>query len=193
MSSLEKSIADLENDILSDPPRISVYHDLPFAIFRYDTNQEWELRREVDKLATRLHNKGKNVKIISLSDLLWESIEKSEGLDVLIDYEKEFGYNEAQEQVITYLTDENYCPLRDLLQNKLSGLDQNRDVVFVVHAMAMAPSLYHMSRLMDEMHGKSKITAILFYPGSREGITALKFMDIPNKEAMGNYRVKIYN
>lgn len=193
MSSLEKSITNLESDILSDPPRISVYHDLPFAIFRYDTNEEWDLRRAVDKLATRLKNNGKNVKIISLIDLLWECIEKSEGLDVLVDYEKEFGFNDAQEQVNVYLTNEDYCPLKKLLIEKINRLDPNNDVVFVVHAISMAPSIYHLSTLLNEMHGKTQVTIILFYPGSREGTTGLIFMDVPGREASANYRVKIYN
>lgn len=193
MSSLEKSITDLESDILSDPPRISVYHDLPFAIFRYDTNEEWELRRAVDKLATRLKNNGKNVTIISLFDLLWESIEKSEGLNVLVNYEKEFGFSDAQDQVNEYLTNEDYYPLKKLLIEKINDLDPNNDVVFIVHAISMAPSIYHLSTLLNEMHGKTQVTIILFYPGSREGTTGLIFMDVLGREASANYRVKIYN
>ena len=44
MSSLKNRIELLENDLKADPPRISVYHDLPFAIFRYDPEEEWKLR-----------------------------------------------------------------------------------------------------------------------------------------------------
>jgi len=36
MLSLEKRIALLENDLKAVPPRISVHHNLPFAILRYD-------------------------------------------------------------------------------------------------------------------------------------------------------------
>jgi hypothetical protein len=34
MSSLKDSIAPLEGDLKAVPPRIGVYHDLPFAIMR---------------------------------------------------------------------------------------------------------------------------------------------------------------
>ena len=54
MSSLKGRIELLESDLKAVPPRISVYHDLPFAILRYDPAEEWELRREVKLLATRL-------------------------------------------------------------------------------------------------------------------------------------------
>jgi hypothetical protein len=36
------------------------------------------------------------------------------------------------------------------------------------------------------------VTTILFYPGSLEGTTGLRFMGLKGREAMGNYRVKIY-
>ena len=43
MSSLKDRIELLEDDLKAVPPRISVYHDLPFAILRYDPSEEWEL------------------------------------------------------------------------------------------------------------------------------------------------------
>lgn len=30
----------------------------------------------------------------------------------------------------------------------------------------MAPGIYHMSKLLDQMQGKTRATTILFYPGS---------------------------
>ena len=57
----------------------------------------------------------------------------------------------------------------------------------------MAPYIYYMSRLLDEMKGRTRVPAILFYPSSLEGTTGLRFMDMPMREApLGNYRVKIY-
>ncbi len=39
MSSLKERIELLENDLKAVPSRISVYHDLPFAILRYDPDE----------------------------------------------------------------------------------------------------------------------------------------------------------
>src|SRR6266576_34786 len=64
MSSLRDSIALLESDLKAVPPRINVYHDLPFAIMRYDPIDEWELRREIRLLATRLEAAGKEVHVV---------------------------------------------------------------------------------------------------------------------------------
>ncbi len=44
MLSLEERIDLLESDLKAVPMRISVYHDLPFAILHYEPEKEWELR-----------------------------------------------------------------------------------------------------------------------------------------------------
>src|SRR3954467_11490862 len=105
MSSLTGRIELLESDLKAVPPRISVYPGLPFAIMRYDPTDEWELRREIKLLATRLEAVGKEVHIIPMSDLLWSALGKvhqkddDEGLEAVIELEKQRGYVAAQQQV----------------------------------------------------------------------------------------------
>jgi hypothetical protein len=198
MSSLKDSIAPLESDLKAVPSRISVYHDLPFAIMRYDPTDEWELRREIKLLATRLEAVGKEVHIILMSELLWSALEKvhlkddDEGLVALIELEKERGYVEAQQQVTTYLSSKVWMPLWELLAERLTSINPKNSVVFLTRVAAMSPGIFHMSMLLDKMHGKTKVATILFYPGSIEGTTGLRFMDLKDRDALGNYRVKIY-
>src|ERR1044071_7579337 len=99
MSSLRERIELLEDDLKAVPQRISVYHDLPFAILRYDRDEEWDLRREVRLLATRLETTGKKVRTIPMSEFLWKAIEETEGLDEVVGLERSRGYPAAQEQV----------------------------------------------------------------------------------------------
>lgn len=192
MSSLSSRIELLENDMMADPPRISVYHDLPFAIFRYDPEEEWVLRREARLLATRLEDGGKKTAIIHLSDLLWQAISDTEGIDAVVDLENARGFVAAQEQITTYLSDRDWRPLADLLTERLQALNGSTQVVFLMRAAAMAPGIYYMSKLLDQMQGKTSLTTILFYPGSIEGTTGLRFMALKDRDALGNYRVKIY-
>jgi hypothetical protein len=137
MSSLKDSIAPLESDLKAVPPRISVYHDLPFAIMRYDPTDEWELRRENKLLATRLQAVGKEVHIILMSEILWSALEKvhqkddDEGLEALIELEKARGYLEAQQQVTTYLSSKVWIPLWDLLAERLRSITTENSIVFV--------------------------------------------------------------
>ena len=192
MFSLKERIELLEQDLLAVPSRINVYHDLPFAIFRYNTDEEWNLRREVKLLATRLEVTGKEVHIIPMSEFLWQAIEETEGLDAVVELERERGYLAAQDQVTTYLSDRDWRPLANLLAERLQEYDPAKAIAFLTRVAAMAPGIYHVSKLLDQMQGKTRVTTILFYPGSIEGTTGLRFMDLKEREALGNYRVKIY-
>jgi hypothetical protein len=198
MSSLKDSIAPLESDLKAVPPRISVYHDLPFAIMRYNPTDEWELRREIKLLATRLEAVGKNVHIIPMSELLWSALDKvyekddDEGFEAVVALEKQRGYVEAQQQLTTYLSSKVWVPLWDLLADRLAAINPENSVVFLTRVAAMSPGIFHMSMLLDKMNGRTKATTILFYPGSIEGTTGLRFMELKDRDALGNYRVKIY-
>ena len=198
MSLLKDSIAPLESDLKAVPPRISVYHDLPFAIMRYNPTDEWELRREIKLLATRLEAVGKTVHMIPMSELLWSALEQvnqkddDEGFEAVVALEKDRGYVEAQQQVTTYLSSKVWVPLWDLLADRLASINPECSVVFLTRVAAMSPGIFHMSMLLDKMHGKTKVPTILFYPGSIEGTTGLRFMELKDRDALGNYRVKIY-
>jgi hypothetical protein len=198
VSSLRDSIDPLESDLKAVPLRINVYHDLPFAIMRYDPTDEWELRRETELLATRLEGVGKEVHIIPMAELLWSALEKvhqkddDEGLEALIALEKERGFVEAQQQLATYLSDKVWIPLWDLLEERLASINPESSVVFLTRVASMSPGIFNMSMLLDKMQGITKVATILFYPGSIEGTTGLRFMDLKDREALGNYRVKIY-
>jgi hypothetical protein len=192
MSSLKERIELLENDLKAVPHRISVYHDLPFAILRYDPTEEWDLRREVRLLATRLEATGKEVHIIPMSEFLWKAIEETEGIDAVVELERERGYLAAQDQVTAYLSDWDWRPLANLVAERLAGYGPAKTLAFLTRVAAMAPGIYHMSKLLDQMQGKTWVTTILFYPGSIEGTTGLRFMDLKDRDILGNYRVKIY-
>ena len=192
VSSLKNRIEHLENDLKAVPSRISVYHDLPFAILRYEPNEEWDLRREVKRLATRLETTGKEVHVKPMSDFLWKAIDETEGLKEIVTLERSRGYLTAQDQVTTYLSDRDWRPLAVLLSEQLTELDPAKNIAFLTRVGAMAPGVYHMSKLLDQMQGKTRVATILFYPGSIEGTTGLRFMDLKDRDALGNYRVKIY-
>ncbi len=192
MSSLKERIEWLERELPPNPPRFKIYDDLPFAILRYDPEEEWELRREVKLLATRLEKHGIRVKVQSLADLLWQAIDQSEGVEAIIKLEKERGFAAAEEQVNTYLSDEDFSPLPGMLTEKLAGLDPERDMCFLIRAASLAPSIYHVSKLLHEMQGRTRLPTILFYPGLLEGSNSLRFMGLTDRESPPSYRVKIY-
>jgi len=193
MSSLKERIELLEGDLTATPMRIATSHDVPYAVLRYSPTDEWVMRREIRLLTTRLEATGKTVVPISLADLLWESIQKSEGLEAVVELERDRGYVEAQNQLATYLSDEDWCPLAKLIEEKLDGYDPATTIAFLLRVSSMSPGIYDMSTLLGDMHvRKVRVPTILFYPGSLEGTTNLRFMDLKEREALGHYLVKIY-
>jgi hypothetical protein len=192
MLSLQERIDLLQQDLLATPMRIATHSDLPFAILRYEPELEWDLRRHCAQLATRLENAGKRVTWISLADVLWEAIDNSEGIEAVVELERASGFRTAQDQVTTYLSQEQWAALPALLEKRLRPLDPDRDIAFLMRAAAMSPAIYQMSRLLEEMQGRTRTPTILFYPGALEGTMGLRFMALDDREAMGNYRVKIY-
>jgi hypothetical protein len=190
--SLKEQLEPLENDLKATPMRISVFRDLPFAILRYDPQDEWKLRHEARLLATRLAEIGREVVTISFADLLWEALEECEGLDAIVRLEQRSGFQAAQAQITKYLSDPVWAPLPDLLAQKLAALDPRRQIAFLMRTAAMAPHVYYMSMLLEQMKGRTEVTTILFYPGAREGENQLRFMNLPSRDALGTYRVKIY-
>jgi len=127
-----------------------------------------------------------------MSEFLWRAIDETEGLEAVVELERERGYLAAQEQVTTYLSDRDWKPLATLVAERLAGLDPARSVVFLIRVAAMARGIYEMSKLLDQMRGKTRVTTILTYPGSLEGTSGLLFMNLRDREALGDYRVKIY-
>lgn len=193
MPSLKDRISRLEREMPPNVPRFKVHDDLPFAILRYDPSDEWELRRELRHFKTRLENAGREVKEVSLAEMLWTAIDEIEGLETIVRLERGQGFAAAQRQVSTYLADPDFSPLSRMLEQRLAGLDPARHIAFIVRAASMGPWIYQLSQLLQEMQGRTRVPSILFFPGLLEGTNALSFMGLPEREAHGSYRVKIYD
>jgi hypothetical protein len=81
---------------------------LPFSL---RSDEEWNVRRRSQVAGTRLEVAGKDVHITPLSDFLPKR-RGDEGLDAVVELERERGYLAAWEQVAAYLRS-NWRPLAD--------------------------------------------------------------------------------
>ncbi len=193
MSSLKERVKTLEADLKMTPMRHHIYHDLPFAIFTYAPHEEWQMRREIQRLKTRMENDtSRKVALISLAELMWQGIQESEGLDTIIWYERQNGFDATQQLIQDYLSDPDWRPLPDLLQERLDELDPDRHLVFITRAAALAPNIYRVSKLLDEMKGRTRVPCVLFLPATTEGKASLRFMGIAENEGRGSYHTKVY-
>jgi hypothetical protein len=193
MSSLKERMKTLEADLKASPMRHYIYHDLPFALFCYPPDQEWNMRREIALLKTRLENDtDRRIEFISLADLLWQAIDDSEGIEPVVELERRSGFDAAQMQIQDYLSEPDWRPLPDLLAERLGKLDPARHIAFIVRAGALAPNIYRVSKLLDEMKGRTRVPCVLFMPATTEGRSSLRFMGIAENEGRGSYHTKVY-
>lgn len=173
-----------------DPrPDISAYADMPYAIFRYPPDAEFAFRQERARLATRLENAGKRVTAVSLAECLEAALaDVGYGWADLAAAERSVGLEKAADTVHDVLAD--HAPLDDLVAARIpADADPLRDVVFVTRAGALFP-FYRTSSLLDQLMGRVRVPAVLFYPGELEGAAGLRFMG--RLDAEHNYRPKIF-
>jgi hypothetical protein len=196
MLSLKDRFNLLEADLLAQPPAFVMSRQLPFAILRYDPNnpeeREWKVRKEIELLGTRVRNKlRKPVEELSLAELFWQSIRESEGVEALIELEKEHGFAIAERQVNTYLSDPDFRNLCSLLLERANALPKEVTILFLIHATVFAPGAYRISSLLEQLSGRLRVPTILFYPGTWNN--SLNYMGLRTEDqALGSYRVKIY-
>ncbi len=193
MPSLKERVKTLEADLKASPMQHYIYHDLPFAIFCYPPEQEWAMRGEIERLKTRLENDTqRTIAMVSLAELMWQAVDQSEGVEEVVIKERREGFDAAQYQIQDYLSDPDWRPLPGLLAERLNELDANRQIAFVVRAGALAPNIYRISKLLDEMKGATRVPCVLFMPATTEGGNSLRFMGIAENEGRGSYHTKVY-
>lgn len=181
---------DLEPVLALEDPRVqlSSYHDMPYAIFRYDPDAEFELRSEVRMLETRLSQRGKRVGRISLAECLDEAMRSERPIEEWFAVEREQGVETVVSTIHSVLAD--YRPLVDLVAARMpADPDPRRDVVFILRTGALFP-LYRTFSLLEQLQGRVKVPTILFYPGDLDGAAGLRFMGVLDAEH--NYRPKIF-
>jgi hypothetical protein len=194
MSLTDPSATRISRDLepvlsLSDPrTKLSAYHDMPYAIFRYDPEDEFELRKQVTLLEIRLSHRGKRIKRISLAECLDEAMRSQRPLEEWFAAEREQGVSTVVETVHSVLSD--YAPLVNLVAARMpEGPDPFRDVVFILRTGALFP-VYRTFSLLEQLKGQVLVPTVLFYPGVLDGAAGLRFMGVLDAEH--NYRPKIF-
>jgi hypothetical protein len=180
---------DLEPILALPDPRtkISAYHDMPYAIFRYDPAEEFALRAQVGLLQTRLEQRGKRVTRISLAECLDVAMRSQRPLEEWFAAEREMGTDTVVDTVHAVLAE--YTPLVDLVAERMPGNpDPLHDIVFILRTGALFP-VYRTFSLLEQLKGRVQVPTVLFYPGDLEGASGLRFMGV--LEAEHNYRPKI--
>ncbi len=192
MSDLEHRLTQNLEPILALPDpreRISSYHDMPYALFRYDPEEEFALRQQVTLLETRLSQKGKHIRRISLAQCLDAAMRLQRPLEQWFDVERQLGTETVVETVHAVLS-EGESSLVDLVASQLPEEgDPLHDLVFILRTGALFP-VYRTFSLLEQLKGRVHVPTVLFYPGELDGAAGLRFMGVLDAEH--NYRPKIF-
>lgn len=191
MSTLDERLRKSLEPILeqNDPAAagLSTYSDMPCALFVYDPEEEFHLRVQVAMLETRLSQKGKRVRRISLAECLDEAMRSQRPLDQWFGAERSAGVETLVETVHAVLWE--YSPLVDHVAARMpEDPDPTRDIALILRAGALFP-MYRTSALLEQLKGHIHVPTVLFYPGRLDG-ASLSFMGVLDAER--SYRLKVF-
>jgi hypothetical protein len=186
----QRLTTQLEPVLASPDPRagISAYHNMPYALFRYDPQEEFELRRQVTMLQIRLEQGGKRILRISLAECLEEAMASVQPLADWFEAEQAHGVATIVDTIAAVLAE--YCPLVELVAKRMpDDPDPMQDVVLISRTGSLFP-VYRTFSLLEQLKGRVSVPSVLFYPGTLDGAAGLRFMGV--LEAEHNYRPKIF-
>lgn len=179
---VERLTSQLETLLkVDDPrPRISAYHNMPYALFRYDPDDEFELRLQVTMLQTRLEQSGKRVLRISLAKCLAQAMIAVQPLEDWFEAERQYGTALVVDTIHEVLAEE--APLVEMVASGMpTDPDPFRDVVFITRTGSLFP-VYRTFSLLEQLSGRVTVPTILFYPGTLDGAAGLRFMGVLEAE-----------
>jgi hypothetical protein len=161
---------------------------MPYALFRYDPDDELELRKELSLLAIRIEQVGKRVTRISLAHCLEEAMTSIQPLDDWFAAERRQGTETLVETIHAALAE--HAQLDDLIVKRMpQDPDPFKDVVLIHRAGSLFPA-YRTFTLLELLKGRVVVPTVLCYPGTLDGPAGLRFMGV--LEAEHNYRPKIF-
>lgn len=167
------------NDTGDDPVYYLIFH--PRFIL--------EVKRLMKEWSAKLKHDGWTVEIFSMADAIHSLfrgyIDREDWLESdenrQFDRESLLHLKEAQKSVL-----ESDGALRNLLEKRLQELaGGDRRVLFITDLEALHPYL-RVGVLEQQLLGKVTIPVVILYPGTRDGLTSLKFLGFYPPD--GNYR-----
>lgn len=202
--SLEEAFEALRRDLIHDDgPRISTMRNYRFAILQYDPDQEFKLRRMVQRLSHELSTHGWRVLSLDLQKLLLDRVRRqgAEWLQRVIAMERRMAKIDAA-RGLNYLSSK-LAPLiegpqglaadcsRLILQDAEHHPDQQDHTLALIGRAGGLYPFYRTSALLKHLDGRTGgVPVVLLYPGTRQGKAGLSFMG--TLTADNDYRPRIY-
>ena len=172
---------------------LSTYTDMPFGIFLYPPEDEWEIRAELRNLTIRLENTGKSVQRLSMAALLEQAIQAAGlSMEEIAEAESTLGPVMVRDTLRDLLSGKSAgsVPLDELVAKAVDSSKPTSGHIVFLERVGVLFDLHRPSALLENLHHKVSHPVVLFYPGQRDGPAGLRFMD--ELDADHNYRPKLF-
>ena len=172
---------------------LSTYTDMPFGIFLYPPEDEWELRGELRDLVIRLANAGKTVQRLSMAVLLQQAIEAAGlSMEEIAEAEVKLGPVMVRDTLRDLLSGKaaGSVPLDELVAQAVDTTKPTSSHIVFLERVGVLFDLHRPSALLENLRNRVLHPVVLFYPGQRDGPAGLRFMD--ELDADHNYRPKLF-
>ncbi len=181
MSSLDSTFSELRRRLRHqdalDPARSD-----PFFYFVHHPQDTLEVKRKLPQWRALLEQDGWRPEVLSLGGLMRQAIEASGRWESWLEVEEEADLHEVVDAVKDSLrrNDALIQGLRAQVTREAPGR-----VLLLTDAALLHP-YYRTHTLETALHDQVKVPTVLFYPGRRDGHTALRFLGFYPPD--GNYR-----
>lgn len=174
-------------DHLLEPKAYDYSGDKTICYLTFDTEDIIKVKRNLNQVWIGLaKNKGLEVSILSLHDLLKDFLEKDEYRIMA----GEEAVEDEEETIEVYQTLGENLKNQEIIENAIleaqEKVDPNHGVLFITDVEAIHP-FTRFGPIEQKIYNKFKVPIVVFYPGNISG-TALKFLGFYPED--GNYRSK---
>jgi hypothetical protein len=181
MYSLDNVFSELLAKIC-DPDALNPAKSDPIFYFAYPPELMLNLKKSLPRWMSKIREAGFEVRRISLSDILWGTVDDSGRWATWLDLETDADADQINEAVRDVLRQGNAFINR---VSEALGSAPAGTVVLLTEAELLHP--YFRTRTIESrLHDKVKTPTVIFYPGRRSGQYGLHFLDFYPVD--GNYR-----
>ncbi len=204
-SSPDRIVDALKADLMAEGgPKISPMRNYQFAIAVYPPDKEFKMRRKLRQMQDDLQAAGWSVLFVSLFQLFLDRLKAMEPsyLDKLIAREKilsasqsDRGLNYLKEKIAPEIEGQDGLA-RDVITKidefvSCNKLTPEKTLILLGRTGGLYP-FFRSSGLLRYIDGKTgNLPVILLYPGERQDVSSLSFME--EQPADRDYRPRIYS
>ncbi len=180
MSCLE----NLFNELLSklkEPGFLNPAKSDPIFYYVYPPENILDINRSLPRWTVRLTHAGFKVKSISLSEILWRTVDETGRWEEWLELEEHAEQNEIIGSVRDALRNGRFIRI---LEDEMASVPE--DSVVLLTVSELLHPFFRTQLIESKLHDNVAVPVVIFYPGTRSGQYGLRFLGFYPVD--GNYR-----